>query len=63
MLKGIALGDDDPDAYTLAFELGWSHSQVEDLPNEEYERMRAYMTWAVAQRKHKADVAAARAKR
>lgn len=33
---------------------------VEALPNEEYERMRAYMVWRQAQAGHAADVARAR---
>lgn len=56
------MGEDDPFDYALAIELGWSHAAVGDLPNDEFERWRAFMKWRNAMRKHQADVNAARAR-
>lgn len=60
--RAIALGEDDPFDYTLALELGWSHAAVQALPNDEYERWRAFYGWRAAMKDHQARVAAARAK-
>jgi hypothetical protein len=61
--RAIALGDDDPFDYELALELGWTWSQVQQLPHDEYVRWRAFAVWRKAQRDHARDVAEMRARR
>lgn len=60
--RALAFGYDDPFDYVLALELGWSHGQIQALPNDEYIRWRAFMKWRQVQRDHQAAVAAARAR-
>lgn len=44
----------------LALRLHKSHTWVQSLPNPEYVRWRAYMTWEAVMAQHEADVARAR---
>lgn len=54
--RAIALGEDDPFDYTLALRLKQSHAWVQDLPNPEYVRWRAFMTWEAVQADYQSDV-------
>lgn len=59
----MACGRDEPFDYVLALELGWSHAAVQALPNDEYERWRAYYAWRASMIEHDQKVAAMRARR
>lgn len=62
--RAIALGEDSPDDYAVALELGIPDlDEFEAMPHDQYVRWRAYLRWRAVQRQHQRDVADMRANR
>ena len=59
--RALLLGEEDPFDYVLALALGKSWGEVQELPNEEFERWRGFMNYRDLVRNHNAKVNAARA--